>query len=611
MDNGILAMYNDISLQLFSSAVVYQDDNITMEQLEIISSKVKEHYATGDMITKTVMKDWIEVEKNSMNNTTWLRTVFHNACKLDNGNGDHTLDVDIAVMTEAAFVSRLRKLLYTNVAIQPDLANTIALLLYELDTDNEAAVEDIEAIGIKSVRSRLYTYTGILPSDPEALLEYIHNTITETSVVYVKNPETLNRFAVNAVDVCYKLSNYINNTVNGIEKLGSVFYRNKPVFMAIKSGLDTDVDAGYRTLINRIRRAASVNHVPIIEASYKNLLSVRRPEAEVLDILNKLDTTYLIKIMSGAMYRLEAVSRDFNLARYKIRNGLSVISTFSDTLTDVEYEDIADKIKTILKERISNNIVKHDITFINTTGLSIDLGLPVNTNKMLGGLPYGTTIDYPFTSDVMFGIYWTNDDNGGITDYDLAMSDNSVKVGWDGSPIVKDKYCTYMYSGDNTDAPNGASEVLYASSVGTGRAFEVTVSNYSSNSDVNGSYILSLANTKPDEGTFNTEYCMDVNDVFYSTKVTFAKGINTQTLGTLTSIDDVTRFTVSGAGSRYNVSTTLSDDDVMINEIVRNTAPKLSDVMDIEYVSTKQSETDGVVIDVTRPDINNLMLLVE
>jgi len=105
-----------------------------------------------------------------------------------------------------------------------------------------------------------------------------------------------------------------------------------------------------------------------------------------------------------------------------------------------------------VKDNVGTNVVE--------LPLNINLVCPTSEKSFMGEIPLYSWVDLDF-EDTIIGIYWHEKD--GARDLDLSYIDKSgMKIGWNTCYYNEEK--TFIYSGDMTTAPNGASELLYKKS---------------------------------------------------------------------------------------------------------------------------------------------------
>jgi len=600
---------NYIAIKLFNSIVM--GDKLSKQQFKTVDNLLSEFYPDNRDINKTLEDSWDMVKHNYYFNihdvNQLLAYMFpyetsviiqDRTSKLSSKKRDMVIDI----ITMDEFDRRLASLLQAGNALDSDTVDYIVdyYVLFYKDIHIDFK------INVNEVRYKLMYKKHEVPTDPSELFIYMLYTISGDNTVLVQDNRTITLFTMNAKTCMTIMYNYIENNTNGLAKLSSVFHRYKKLIIAVKTGLDTE-DVDGKHFINLLRRKADKYHNPVVEPSYKNVLSERYDQITLLSILEKLDTPYLIKIYRGALYRINALKRDVNISRYKIRNGNSVIDTFSNKLGLDDYMHISETIAGMLRNIMERNIGKYDIVFVNNTDVNINLGIPVNAKQMVGSLPIGTNIDYERDEDIMVGIYWTEKDKGysDSVDLDLSVVNKERKIGWDSEHSSENE--GVKYSGDVTSAPNGASEVIYISKLEYDDSYTITVNNFARNDNVD--YVLSLANTKIDDVKFSKGYMMDVDDVFYNAKLSFPVGMYGMVIGNIHNDGLTTRLTINNGGNARNVSEKLTIEEATVSMIEDMSLPTISDIID--YDTYSEYDGDGVVIDLANPDLSNLMLLVE
>jgi hypothetical protein len=83
--------------------------------------------------------------------------------------------------------------------------------------------------------------------------------------------------------------------------------------------------------------------------------------------------------------------------------------------------------------------------------------MPISEKQMLGNIPYGTSINAEGADAFCISVAWNNY-NDVRTDIDLHLSSPAGSYGWNTSYRSDER--DIMYSGDMTDATNGATETF-------------------------------------------------------------------------------------------------------------------------------------------------------
>lgn len=255
------------------------------------------------------------------------------------------------------------------------------------------------------------------------------------STLLIKNMKTiedLKKFSVGA--------DALNNHM---PYLAEVFFRHKPLILALKNKKNARV-------INKIRRLANRAHRPIYEGKNKTYLARALSGESVNHELFLFSLRDKLKILN----QIEFHASKPEYSSYFIRNGKLWVDRYdkkfeSNILNSIRF-DILDSMKHDLDHLRGKNIIMDD---------NIAYGLPVSRKQTIGNLPFGTTVK--MADDISAGIYWKN--SGGATDLDLSVIDlEGNRVGWGQMSGYSDT--GIIYSGDVTDARNGAMEFMTSKS---------------------------------------------------------------------------------------------------------------------------------------------------
>jgi len=311
--------------------------------------------------------------------------------------------------------------------------------------------KDIEKIKNRETKITFYDYLGIVPERPTEFLRYIVFKMTNSSLL-IKNKVTINKIKeANKLSVTRLFAQYKNQY--GLENLATIFYRFKPLFLALKS------NSQINNYINKIRKLAKKYHQPMRE-DYLNEVTARIKDGTIderklkfelarVNIFRKIRLAYALK------YRM----KDVNSILYKVRNGRGYATKFS-----FEPKNVAEDIYHIVEDSIINDIrnnVRGKKIYIPQ---NINYALPTTEKQFTGEFPSGTYISVP--KDMIFGIYWDNV-RGVRIDLDLSLIGDDRKIGWDGLYRSEDR--DILFSGDMTDASKGASELFYIKNQKFGR----------------------------------------------------------------------------------------------------------------------------------------------
>lgn len=287
---------------------------------------------------------------------------------------------------------------------------------------------------------------GILPEDGAKMFAHIMYKATGLTMI-VKNRETrkMVRSSINKPEV---VSLFKNLNDKQLRALASVFNRYKELFVAFKSK-ETN------TIINKISRYSKTCHKPMTRGYWETILH-RNPDyvAKTIEAEAEKATNFkLIQVMQSIRERfLLAVGMGDNM--YIIRNGKVFVTDNNYSSTDVLYHKWND-IYEVCRAQLIKNLKTKACTVRFPE--NYELVCPTSEKNFIGDFPMGTTCN--ITKDTVVGIYWRNE--WGTHDFDLSYTDiDGNKIAWDSDYYHKDKN-SVIYSGDITNAPNGANELLY------------------------------------------------------------------------------------------------------------------------------------------------------
>lgn len=320
---------------------------------------------------------------------------------------------------------------------------------------NKMFVEDIikllryttlepEEIASFELKCAQYNRIGLVPIDGTTFLRFLVYETTNSTML-IKNCETINRIKGGVMNFPH-LFKYFDSA--NLTKCAEVFYRFKPLFLAFKS---YPYCASY---INKIRRLAVKYHKPLSDINVQNvskLFAEDRFEDAVLAI-QKASNRQLIKLYN--YFKDVSDSDDKTCAIYTIRNGKSYFDNSIEPKSRIETKSALAVVWAELCSRFRGTL-KGKTFFIPSY---IDYAVPYTEKQFIGTIPYGTKIKCPAEKAFTVAIAWENY-KGNRSDIDLHLSGLKGSFGWNSNYRGKDNQI--LYSGDMTDATNGASEAFY------------------------------------------------------------------------------------------------------------------------------------------------------
>jgi hypothetical protein len=366
--------------------------------------------------------------------------------------------------TKKHLKEKLMKILESGIALQ-SLDEVIEIAKY-----SEIQEDEIAQIKNKEARIRLYRLMDLLPTIPVEFLRYmIYNTTDKTLII--TNKKAIENIKTSETNPTPLFEEYDEVCKNGYSRLAQIFLRYKRLFLAFKA------HEGMEPIINTISRLAHKNHKPM-KPSFLNDVTGILKRGDVIQTsrlneeLDKVNIWRKIRLAQSLSYRMTKPES----IMYKIRNGKAFATTMDfDNIAGARkaYNTILTSIAKDLKHLKGKEFyIPENITY----------ALPATEKQFVGSIPSGTFVTIP--DNMIFGVYWENqpldkehesvrdesyrgyygehDTHGGKRRIDLdlhSMALNAGHVGWNSS--YRSENSSVLFSGDITDAPNGATELLY------------------------------------------------------------------------------------------------------------------------------------------------------
>lgn len=229
--------------------------------------------------------------------------------------------------------------------------------------------------------------------------------------------------------------------------LAQVFNRHKKLIMAVKNKKTASV-------INKISRLSKTEHVPVYEPIAKHFIASAISGDVGLAALKKISLRDKFKYLNVIEYKL--LQKDYD--SFNIRNGKVWTGTGRPLLKAGDLSMIKDAVLQSIGQDIKH--LKRKKILLDA---HVEYGLPISRKQAMGNLPYGTKVRASGgKEEFSAGLYWRNDwgSENIRVDLDLtAIDDAGNRTGWGGfSGYAKD--AAIVYSGDMTDATNGATEFM-------------------------------------------------------------------------------------------------------------------------------------------------------
>ncbi|MCT4615484.1 MAG: hypothetical protein N4A49_11485 [Marinifilaceae bacterium] len=485
-----LKLFNSVLSKSTNQSVFISDKGFIIEagalwaKSEIIDFYEKENLdACG--FNKTFHKSWIKITQSTkqelvLDQIKHYISTYGSEFKDDIYIPNEILEIPkldlkfkiIKACSRKEMVSKSLNLLQSGIALKEDSIDDILSLLvddlsYEF-TGNEG-IKNNEAL------AKIADLYGIVPKDELSFFRYIIYRTTGKSLI-IKNENLIKAIKESEYNPQIEFEEY------GLEKLAQIFNRFKVLFLAYKIKCPKQ--------INKISRLSKKYHKPLIENPLNKATSIS---------LNNTHLHWLDNATAFALFR--ALVACYNRIKgqkiftYKIRNGKSYVK--ENKLND-NLENNYNFILNYCKARFN---LKNKTFFLPS---DIDYALPFSEKMFVGNIPIGTKF---YADSLAVGVYWEN--AWGAEDLDISALGIGEKIGWNSSYNAEDG--GLLYSGDITNAPDGAVEYMYANNK-LSQAYLIQNNVYQGKNDCGYKIIVGAGDN------INYNYMMNPNNLFVETK---------------------------------------------------------------------------------------------
>ncbi|MEL6257078.1 MAG: hypothetical protein AAFR87_34100, partial [Bacteroidota bacterium] len=378
----------------------------------------------------------------------------------------------IKAYSEEEMTEKCLNLLQSGIALKEETINDILSILVDELSYTFTGEENIKN---KEAIVKIADMYGVLPTDTMEFFRYIIYRATGESLL-IKSSEVIEAIKQSNFNPSYEFNQF------GLEKLAHIFNRFKPLFLAFKPRC--------AKTINKISKLSKTHHKALITNPLNFATSLLLGEKDKHWLDNA--TPYaLFRALSACYTRMQGQ----NTFTYRIRNGKSFVkkNKVSD-LVWANYYFLMDYCKSRFKLEGKKFFLPKDVEY----------ALPTSEKMFVGNIPTGTKF---FGASLAVGVYWEN--RWGAHDLDLSGLNIGGKVGWNSA--YKQGKAYLMYSGDITDASNGAVEYLYAQQ-GLGEPTLVKNNVYSGEGNCEYKIILGRGND------VNYDFMMSPEKLFMETK---------------------------------------------------------------------------------------------
>ncbi len=388
----------------------------------------------------------------------------------------------------------------------------------------------VQEIGNRELKTRLMDYYGIVPTEPVEFLRHLISKLTDTSLL-IKNESLIQQIKA------AKGKNLDELLKQAPENLASIFFRYKPLFLAMRS------ISGNKRFFNRLRKAATQQHQPL-PTDYLNSVT-----AQIKDKRFDIETFQqrLVKASVFRKIRL-AYALNFRLNNsdsivYRVRSGRGWATEFE---WPTEHSSITEQaLKVVLKSIADSirNTVSGKTIYIPG---NVHYTLPATEKQFTGCFPNGSYFCVP--EDLIVGIHWTNTEKKRV-DLDLSVIGASGKTGWDAA--YRSDENSVLFSGDMTDAPlpDGATELFYIKKeIDEPKVLLANYYNFHKDDQVGMRLLVARESAK----NFGANYMVDPNNIVGSADLNINKRQNV--LGLIVSVNGQTRVYFSNVSIGNSIS---------------------------------------------------------
>jgi hypothetical protein len=338
-------------------------------------------------------------------------------------------------------------MLQSGIALKSDTVAVLTDYIITFAKSKEINV-DVDSIKNREALIIICDALGVLPKDGVKLFSHIMYKTTGQTMI-IKNRDTRNRIQMKmnyAGDGIKKLWKSLDE--NQMIALAGVYNRYKELFLSFKN----HKDASMNKIINKIGHLSKKHHKPMKRGFWETVLHSHVDEVVLRSEASKATNFKLIQVMQSIRERLLMIY-DNTPNMILVRNGKIFIKDNTYSAEEVKFFDWETKYNVCL-EQLINNLSKKACKI--KLPKQYVLTCPTSEKNFIGDFPMGTYCQMGENS--VIGIYWRND--WGTRDFDLSFNDiNGNRIGWNSDYYNEDQ--SVIYSGDITNAPNGANEVLH------------------------------------------------------------------------------------------------------------------------------------------------------
>ena len=309
-------------------------------------------------------------------------------------------------------------------------------ILHKIITENNLSF-DFSKILNNEMKILLFDELKHSFDNGDDVVRYIITKCSDSELL-IKSKEVLDKVELGASNISFKFLD--NHKI----QISNVFNRHKKIIMSLKTG-----NRSLRSVVNQITRMSKKTHIPI----YSNVSSTFVNDAMItsnydFDLLKRVSVRNKFKILNILDFKLTQSKTDI----FTIRNG----KTFYRQ--DRKILDL-NRVNLLIRKVVLS--LNDDLSYLKSKTIvlpkNIDYGLPMSRKQSIGHLPFGSKVTVD-SEKISSGVFWKNE--WGARDIDLSTVDrDGNRIGW-GNRSGYDRATDVDYSGDVTNASNGAMEFM-------------------------------------------------------------------------------------------------------------------------------------------------------
>ena len=347
--------------------------------------------------------------------------------------------------------NKCMKMLESGAALKSDTVKKLTDYIIEY-CNLESVTPNVDAIKNREAMVILCDALNILPKDGAKLFAHIIYKLTGETMI-VKNREMRNRIKNALSRSTLSKTEWLKTTLKSLNNnqliaLAGVFNRYKELFLSFKDAESITINK----VVNKIGHLSKKHHKPMQRGFWETVLHSHHDLETLKSEAGKATNFKLIQVMQSIRERLLHMNYgtpDMVL----VRNGKIFIKDNTHSAEEAvffNWEQTYNVCRDQLILNLSQKACKVKLPKQYT------LACPTSEKNFIGDFPMGTSCQMGENS--VIGIYWRND--WGTRDFDLSFNDVlGNRIGWNSA--YYDEAQSVIYSGDMTNAEDGANEVLH------------------------------------------------------------------------------------------------------------------------------------------------------